>query len=314
VSTTYSIRKPKKPKTPRRAPTFILAPARSYSTVTVAMLAGHPQIYGFPEMLLFTESTVGELLEMKARRPMLPRVWVSAQLSGIIRAVAELHDGCQSGTAIESARKWMADRSEWTPIDLMNHLLELVHPCIGVEKSPETTRSDQNLEACFAAYPDARYLHLTRHPVDTQRSMRSHWGRQHNPRLTEKHVAAMAASTWYMSHNRVITALSQLPERQWIRVRAEDLLRQPHIWIPRILTWMELPCDEKIVSGMLHTELWPFANIGPSGGLYGGDPKFMRSPALRRISEPGPVTFDPSLGMPGEMCRRMELLASYLGY
>ena len=35
-------------------PIFLLAPARSYSTITLALLAGHPDIYGFPEMLLFT--------------------------------------------------------------------------------------------------------------------------------------------------------------------------------------------------------------------------------------------------------------------
>jgi len=41
----------------RREPIFILAPARSYSTVTVAMLSGHPQIYGFPELLTFNVAT-----------------------------------------------------------------------------------------------------------------------------------------------------------------------------------------------------------------------------------------------------------------
>ena len=43
---------------PRREPIVLLAPARSYTTVTVALLSGHPDIYGFPEMLLSTADTV----------------------------------------------------------------------------------------------------------------------------------------------------------------------------------------------------------------------------------------------------------------
>ena len=123
-----------------------------------------------------------------------------------------------------------------------------------------------------------------------------------------------AASAWYLNHSRVVEALSGLPRSQWIRLRAEDLLREPDVVLPRVLDWLRLPCSDEIIARMRRTDLWPFAGFGPSGRLQGGDPKFFGSPALRPVPPPGPVVFDPALGLPDEMCRRMKLLASYLGY
>ncbi len=48
--------------TPHRRPVFLLAPARSYSTVALALLAGHPGLHGFPELMLFNADTVAEPL------------------------------------------------------------------------------------------------------------------------------------------------------------------------------------------------------------------------------------------------------------
>ena len=49
-----------------RDPLFLLAPARSYSTVSIALLAGHPELYGLPETSLFLRETVGEIMAMPA--------------------------------------------------------------------------------------------------------------------------------------------------------------------------------------------------------------------------------------------------------
>ena len=45
-----------------RDPVFLLAPARSYTTVSIAVLAGHPELYGLPETNLFLRDTVGEII------------------------------------------------------------------------------------------------------------------------------------------------------------------------------------------------------------------------------------------------------------
>jgi sulfotransferase family protein len=297
--------------TVRHEPVFVLAPARSCSTVTVALLAGHPGIYGFPEMLLFTAGTVGELLQ-KAPKPMQPPAFVEDQRSGILRAVADLLVGSQEEPAILRAEQWLAGRSSWSPGRLMDHLLELVYPQVGLEKSPETVLTTKALNACMDSYPNARYIHLTRHPVTTMRSTIDHlrpWVNQ-----SEKALVVGAASSWYLGHLRIVRKLAQLPARQWTRIRAEDLLREPAAQLPRLISWLGLPADDALIAQMMHTENWRFAGTGPSGGLLGGDPKFMMSPALRPIPEPGEIAFDESWGLLPEMRDRMIILASALGY
>ncbi|WP_329249642.1 sulfotransferase [Actinoallomurus sp. NBC_01490] len=76
-------------------PVFLLAPARSYSTVAVALLSGHPDVYGFPETLVFTAATVGELIGERAEWARFP-----LRLSGLWRAVADLHEGGQDDDAV----------------------------------------------------------------------------------------------------------------------------------------------------------------------------------------------------------------------
>jgi hypothetical protein len=294
----------------RREPVFLLAPARSYSTVTVALLAGHPAIYGFPEMLLFSADTVGELIQ-KTPRPRQPPAFVESQRSGILRAVADLLEGSQEQPAIARAEAWLTARSSWPPYQLMDYLLEQAYPQVGLEKSPETVITNRALDACLDRYPNARYIHLTRHPVTT---MRSHIDHLRCLGRSEKALVVGAASSWYLCHARIVRRLAQLPDRQWTRIRAEDLLREPATHLPRLLSWLELPTDAQLVARMMHTEKWRFAGTGPAGRLFGGDPKFMRSPVLRPIREPGEIAFDESWGMPDGVRDRLTALANALGY
>lgn len=236
---------------------------------------------------------------------------VEFKRSGILRAVADLREANQEEPAIHRAEVWLAERYSWSPRQLMDYLLGLAHPQTGLEKSPETVNTTEALNACLESYPNARYLHLIRHPVSTMRSMQNYsrlLGRR------EDTLAVGAASAWYLGHTRIIGALAQLPARQWRRIRAEDLLRDPLTRLPPLLQWLGLNCDSEVVSQMTHTENWQFASTGPSGTLFGGDPKFMRFPQLRPVPEPGEITFDASWGLLDEMCDRMTAVARYLGY
>jgi Sulfotransferase family len=293
------------------SPVFLLAPARSYSTVSLALLAGHPGIYGFPEMLLFASRTVRELISYEPK-PWQPPAFVEDQRSGILRAVADLRERSQEEAAIQRAEKWLTAHSAWSPRQLMDHLLELAYPQIGLEKSPETVLTGEALKTCLDSYPQACYIHLTRHPVTTMRSAIEHMRPWTD--CSEKALIAMAASAWYLGHARAFRALAQLPARQWVRIRAEDLLRDPAGRLPPLLRWLGLPADDHLVARMMHTENWRFAGTGPSGRLSGGDPKFMRSPVLRPIPEPGEVVFEESWGLPAGMSARLTDLAAALGY
>lgn len=294
------------------APVFLLAPVRSYSTVLVALLAGHPDLYGFPEMLLFSSPDVRGLMSEESRRPAMPSSWLRTRRTGILRAIADLHEGCQDPEAIARAERWLAGRPDWSTIQLMDYLLDTARPRTGVEKSPDTTHSAQTLDACVSAYPGARFIHLTRHPVTTQRSMHEHQGRL--GRYDEQELIVRSASVWYLTHLRIAKRLAALPRDRWLRVRAEDVLRDPDTWLRVLCQWLGLRCEAGIIAQMRHTERWRFAGTGANGDLGGGDPKFLHSPVLRSVPDPGPVAFDTGWGLPPGMTSRMIRLASLLGY
>lgn len=294
-------------------PVFILAPPRSCSTVILALLAGHRDLFGFPEMLLFSADTVGGLLDERQRRPGVSEGWIAARLSGVLRAVAELNEGSQADEAMEHARQWLAQRAEWSTTRMMDCLLRKIRPRTGIEKSPDTVATDSALRRCLGSYPGARYLHLTRHPVTTQRSLQQNL-RAKGTIQSDAQLAAKAASIWFQGHSRTRAALACLPSRQWRRVRAEDLLGNPAEHLPLVYDWLGLPHDEETIDRALATGGWTFANKGTSGTLYGGDHKFFSSPALRPVTSPSSLAFEPSWGLPAEICGRMQSLARELGY
>jgi hypothetical protein len=295
-----------------RRPIFLLAPPRSCSTVAIALLSGHPEIFGFPEMLIFTASTVGELLTEAERKPYLDSGYVCRRQTGILRAVAELREHSQRPVSIARAGDWLARRAKWSTTRLLDHLLDLAQPQVGLEKSPDTVASKECLARCLACYPAARFIHLTRHPVATQTSMVAHLRAglvgDERKRIIE------AASSWYLGHYRIVQALREMTTDQWMRIRAEDLLGDPHGCLAAILNWLDLKRDPATLTSMLHTEDWVFAGTGQGHNLFGGDSKFMFSPQLRPIPDPGPVAFDPAWELPVEMVRRMTILARYLRY
>jgi hypothetical protein len=295
-----------------RDPVFLLAPARSYSTVSIALLAGHPLLYGLPETNLFAGETLGERISA-AHRSGVKNGWV--QLTGLARAIAQLHEGRQDPAALSRAGEWIRERSAESPKQIMDHLLGLLSPMIGVEKSPLTVGSAQALTTCMRAYPNARYLHLSRHPVGTQRSMLALYDTVlFPPQMTHQERVRRCLLSWYSCHLRIVQALRALPEWQWMRVRAEDLIGQPRTWLPRVLDWLGLDHDEAIISRMLQTERWEFADWDDTAVFGGADPKFLDDPALRPVAPPSHDVIDAGWEISDGARKRIATLARHLGY
>jgi Sulfotransferase family len=154
-------------------PVVVLAPARSCSSVFVAMLGCHPELYGFPELKLFAHDTMGELLEAPVRLPSLqPRNHPpSYPASGLRRAVEELIFGGHDRAKLVRAGRWLTDRRDVPTKDVFILLLRRVAPLAGVEKSPETTFDEAGPRRALAWFPSSRFIHLVRHPVSFQQSL-----------------------------------------------------------------------------------------------------------------------------------------------
>jgi hypothetical protein len=315
------------------SPVFILSPARSYSTVSLALLSGHPRLFGFPETLLFLTPTIGELIEVCAHGPAMPRVEPTARsaalfrdsrLSGLARVIALLHEASQDEGAVLRALEWLFDHRQWSSVEVMDYLRQLISPQIAIEKTPEISYSNQALTRCISAYPNSRYLHLTRHPVTWQRSMDEAselWLRDAPPELSFRSACRSAGlmpayniMSWYTCHLRIIRALQAVPRDQWMRVRAEDLLSAPHVWLPRILSWLQLESSDLLIAQMIHTENWPFAGGRSDSRRRDGDWKFFADPALRPVELPESGLVDPKWQITPASYQRIAALATDLGY
>jgi hypothetical protein len=299
---------------PRRfAPVFVLAPPRSFTSVVTTMIGQHPDLAGLPELKLFSFRTIGEM------EASLPQYWIERGFThrspGLVRALAQFEFGDQTPDSLALARAWLRARAHWSGAQVLDVLLTRLAPRAAIEKSPENVASAPALRRLKSAYPMARYLHLTRHPVTTQISMTEHGNRTvpEHP-LGGQPMAGIAA--WVDVHARILRFVATLPPHRFMQVRAEDVLNGPVRRVRAIAEWLGLRADDKAIAAMRHPETSPFARPGPTGsGVVGGqDPGFLRDPIPHRVAIP-PIVEQPSdwLGEP-RLWRTAVELARRPGY
>jgi hypothetical protein len=292
---------------------IMLSPPRSFSSVVSTMIGEHPDLYGFPELHMFVGSTVQEVIDFEKSHNALH----AAGPPGLLRAVAQIHDGIQTNGTTFRAMNWINDRRDWSVKKMMDHLLESVAPKMGLEKSPPNSQKMLFLERAYACYPDAYYLHLTRHPV----SNRSSWDEFVDNKSSRKDGGQGERMDrligWYLMHSNIMKLTSSLPLGQTLRVKGEDILSEPEVYLPQIAEWLGIRTDNEAIEAMMHPENSPYACVGPDAARGGNDPKFMRSPKLRggRVKEPSLAAFFekeipkwfPEDGKLMEACRRSGL-------
>jgi hypothetical protein len=273
------------------SPLFVLAPARSHSTVVATMIGMHPQTCGFPELALFRRPTVAELA---ADPPGWRGVPARARSAGLLRALAQADHGGQTDEAIGAALGWLEARSAWTGEHVYDHLLASVAPRIGVQKSPEDSSRDEYLARVVAAYPRARFLHLTRHPLTSVASMHRVWKDLGYWNIAPELFHNFCVGVWYHQHRRIETFVSSLPPDRGFRMRAEDVLNTPEEALTAVCRWLGVDSSPQAVEAMRHAELAPYAWLGPPSARGGGDGGFLRDPI------PHATDLPPSLELPQE--------------
>ncbi len=268
-------------------PLIILCPPRSFSSVISTMIGEHPQIYGFPELHLFSGQTVEDIMirEEKAGNSGPP---------GLIRTLAQEHDGVQNSRSIIKAIAWFRQRKHWSTKKLFDYLLNLVDPLMGLEKSPETGGKKKYLERSYRWFPNAYYLHLTRHPVSTRKSLKEFYEskKRKKTKITAKYEVD-GLIIWYLMHYNIVNFTNTLPVGQTMRLKGEDLLSNPDLYLPQVAQWLGLSTDSEAIEAMKHPEHSPYAYVGPAPVRGGNDPKFMRDPKLRlgKVKEPSLTQF-----------------------
>ncbi len=270
-------------------PLIILAPPRSFSSVASAMLGQHPQMYGLPELNLFAGENIDQLIEyFESEGHRTDRRW-----DGLLRVIAELFMGKQTEGTVKLARKWVMNHRDESTVGVFEKIMKRAAPKIVVEKSITTVWNDEMLGRALNAFPETRFIHLTRHPRSHGQSMME---------LTKKRGWKIARGIydhsttpptpdpqllWYRTHRRIIDALAIIPDERKLQVRGEDLLQNPEQKMAEIAQWMGLRTDTEAIEEMKHPERSPFASIGPDNAPMGSDHKFLEDPALKpyRVKE-----------------------------
>jgi hypothetical protein len=306
------------PVAPRRdpsrfAPVFVLAPARSFTSVVTTMIGQHPELAGLPELKLFACRTVGEL------QASLPPYWIERGLThrspGLVRAIAQLEFGDQALPTLGLARAWLQARSHWSGAQVLDVLLARLAPRAAVEKSPENVVDAVTLRRLKSAYSRARYLHLIRHPVTTQASMVAHRHRT-VPSHPLDGEPMTGIAVWRDVHARILRFTATLPTAQTLRVRAEDVLNDPVTHLHAIAAWLGVRLDDVALAAMRCPEASPFARPGPAGsGILGGhDPNFLHDPVPRRVELPAGIEQPPGWQGNARLWTATVALARDLGY
>ena len=111
-----------------RAPIFLLAPPRSFTSIVCGIIGQHPELMGSPELNLFRARTMGRYIG-------LTRLHM-----GMNRFVAQIYAGEQTIESIVMARNWMIARRDRTTAEVHREICAKIAPRALVQKSPRYHR------------------------------------------------------------------------------------------------------------------------------------------------------------------------------
>jgi hypothetical protein len=298
-------------------PLFVLAPPRSFTSLTCAMLGSHPQAFGLAEINLFVGDRLADLekhYEVRQRAA-----------NGLLRSLSELAFAEQTEETVDTVRRWLLDNADMTTTELFRTMQEWVGDKVLIDKSPLHVFMPQALRRIAEHLPEARYLHLTRHPGDTLKSLfqiqetmretlREKLGNRPARRF-KRDEADAPDKYWLQPHLQILEFLESVPVERQMRIRGEELLSDPPTYLRQVAEWLDLRSDSEAVEAMMHPENSPFAKYGPANARYGNDPNFMENPQLRPYSyTPRPLNWSTPEGKTQDFGREVRAYAMIFGY
>lgn len=293
------------------SPLFVLAPARSNSSIVTAMVGQHPELVGLPELALFRHDNVRGLLTA-------PKGWKGPaphlRMAGLYRALAQHHAGAQTPETVRDAARWVGGRQLWGVEHVFDHLLGLAAPRVVVEKSPENSSREEYLRRLTSLYPRARFLHVSRHPVTTVRSMHRVWSDKGYWDIAPRFFHQFCLGVWLFQHRRITRLIQSLPPDRGLHVRSEDVLNAPEETLGRICRWLGVDRSAEAVAAMTHPEQSPYASLGPTGAVGGFDAGFLRDPGRRAAELPETLELPREWDVDPWMYLGVVEVANKLGY
>ncbi|MFT7519128.1 MAG: hypothetical protein ACI9MC_001268 [Kiritimatiellia bacterium] len=188
--------------------TFILGAPRSGTTLLRVMLAGHPELFAPPEMVIAPFATMAE-----REASLKTRYW---EKGGLRRAFMEIR-----GIDVDAAKGLVAslsDRSIPEVFAMLQH--EIGVDRILVDKCPHLAMPGPGLQRLGEWFPDARFIWIVRNPASVTRSLA-------NMPMAEVMLTGYSGgvnSVWHIANDHIQQFLAGVPKARWTMVRYEDLV------------------------------------------------------------------------------------------
>ena len=273
---------------------FILSSPRSGSTLLRIMLAGHPALLSPPELHLLPFSTMAERSQELA---------ISHLGEGLERALIELKgiNGVESQELVNDLVQKNASISE-----VYGLLQQLAGDRILVDKSPTYASSRETLERAEQLFPQAKYIHLVRHPYGVIES----FTRMRMEKLVgtgEENGEKLANQIWGEGNDNILDFLGKIDRERHYQVRYEELVAQPQRVMEGVCQFLDIPFH----SGVLE----PYQGERMTDGIHQnslslGDPNFLNHNKID--SELGSAWRKVKLQNPlGKLARKVALTLGY---
>ncbi|MEZ4934172.1 MAG: beta-ketoacyl synthase N-terminal-like domain-containing protein [Saprospiraceae bacterium] len=182
------------------------------------MLAGHPKLFACNELQLLHFDTLADRASAYQGKFML---WSE----GLIRAVMEL----QNLSADEAKGLLQTfENKGMTTTEMFAQLQTWVGDRQIVDKSPSYLLDQLALEKAIRDFPNAKFIHLVRHPYSMVKSFEKYhmdqvlYLNKHNFSAQE-----LGELVWLQSHQNAADFLAKIPARQQYRMVYEELVLDP---------------------------------------------------------------------------------------
>lgn len=270
-------------------PVFILACARSGSTLLRVMLAGHPDLFCPPELNLLSFTTMAQrdarLGECRMERY---RELGLRPTHGLLRALMELQvlDVTSSQRLIDS---WV--EADEPVASVYSTLCRWAAPRRLVDKSSFYGASMPTLRRSEELFGRPRYIYLRRHPYPVIASLirnrfRSEPGRN---------LARTAEILWARVNSNIVQFLRDVEPERYIEISYENLVDEPTHTMSKLCSFLAIPFHEALVM--------PYSGSRMTDGVRAG------LPALGDVDFHRHIRIEPELGRAWESIRLPRLLS-----
>jgi Sulfotransferase family len=290
-----------------RAPVFLLCSLGSGSNQLCTLLAQHPHAYVTPGLNLQFKQTIGDLLEYRRS--------TRRTTDGLLRTIAQLFAGEQTMDSIEMAKRWLRRRKSASSEDVMKELCEKVSPARLIDRWLFHARDADLLPKVSSAFPNAQFLHLTRHPVEQGIAILQNlegiadlWNEKSLDR-SAKYPALDPQYSWFNTQAAIVEFSGSLLPGQYLQIRIEEVTSYPEDCLRKLCDWLELP------QGMaIPARHWPFATPGPYNAP--GGMEWEPAPDTERIPDPSRTLSEslPWMTKKVGLAEPVKILAKALGY